>query len=404
VAGIVLRGLLGATVLGMVSFLATRKMRKAVQRGASLTGVALGIFLAKSWANVGVEWSSNILNWFQQASTLTLLGGLRGVGTRLTLLLALLGGSLATASGKHITIDLVTRFLNPRARLPVMIVGWVGSAAICFAAAWGFLEHIAIEDFGAQADVSAGAKVGKVTSGIGEDFFIARKQIGLDLRSAPAILGGKSYSDAFTAQQWNEWLDGSGMVERYGREKVDTLKLEGDINKSPIISIPDRGEPRGELIKAANLVFPIGLAIIAIRFILLSLLAFAGHASVDPEAHIEGSDIKRRGGGPPAPEGEGERGRREEDEEDEEDTAKPPDATSGGDKPDDDKPDDHEDQDDSDDEPTAKPPDATSDEDKSDDDDSDDEPAAKPPDASSDASSDDDKSDDGSDDDQEEKK
>ena len=62
----------------------------------------------------------------------------------------------------------------------------------------------------------------------------------------------------------------------------------------PIVVVPERGEPRGELINAANLVFPIGLLIIAIRFVLLSLLAISGHSSVDPEAHVEGSDIQRK--------------------------------------------------------------------------------------------------------------
>ena len=57
---------------------------------------------------------SNALNWLQSASTLTLLGGLRGLATRFTLWLALLGASLATAQGKHINVDVVMRFLTPR--------------------------------------------------------------------------------------------------------------------------------------------------------------------------------------------------------------------------------------------------------------------------------------------------
>jgi hypothetical protein len=83
-------------------------------------------------------------------------------------------------------------------------------------------------------------------------------------------------------------LDESGFAERYGKEAVDGLKmsdLEG--TRSPIVVVPERGEPRGELIKAANLVFPIGLWIIAIRFILLALLAASGHLLVDPESHLD---------------------------------------------------------------------------------------------------------------------
>lgn len=304
-AGVVFRALLGATVLGLIGFYALRKRGKKFERIGAIGGVALGIVLAKAWASVGVEWSSNLLNWYQQGSFLTLLGGLRGVGTRLTLLLALLGGSLATAAGKHITIDLVTRFLRPKVRLPILIVGWVGSAAICGAAAWGFFDHIAIEDFGADSDARASAKVGKVVSGLGEDFFIARKQISLDFKSLPHVLKGERYGDWLKGAEWNRWLDESGFAERYGKQPIEDLKMSDlEAARTPIVIVPERGEPRGELIKAANLVFPFGLLIIAIRFLLLSLLALSGHTVVDPEAHVEGSDIERKRGADPTPEEE----------------------------------------------------------------------------------------------------
>ncbi|HMR76654.1 MAG TPA: TRAP transporter small permease subunit [Polyangiaceae bacterium] len=293
-AGIVFRALTGSLVLGLGGFLVVRKKPKKVQRAVSITGVVIGIVSAKYWQTTGVEWSSNLLNWYQQASTLTLFGGLRGVGTRLTLLLALLGGSLATASGKHITIDLVTRFVQPKVRLPLVIVGWLGSAVICGSAAWGFFDHIAIEDFGAKSDITASAKVSKVMDGLGENTFIARKQIVLDMKTLPKVLKGERYSEWLGGQEWNDFLETGGFVERYGKEKIEDLKLTGDAKRSPIVVVPDRGEPRGELIKAANLVFPIGLLIIAIRFVLLSLLAAAGHKSVDPDAHVEGDDIEKQ--------------------------------------------------------------------------------------------------------------
>ncbi|MBX3130866.1 MAG: hypothetical protein KF718_29375 [Polyangiaceae bacterium] len=293
-AGLVFRAITGAMVLGLIAFFAAKKAGKVPQRIASVSAVLIGVFAAKYWQNVGIEWSTNLLNWYQQASTLTLVGGLRGVGTRLTLLLALLGGSLATASGKHITIDLVTRFVSSRVRLPMVIAGWVGTALICGAAAWGFFDHIAIEDFGAKADARPTEKFKAVTSGMGEDLFIARKQASLDMKSLPKVLKGERYSEWLTGSQWNAWLEESGFVERYGREKIDALKMSNDLTRSPIVVVPERGEPRGELIKAANLVFPFGLLVMAFRFLLLSLLAFAGHISTEPE--LEGADIKQRGG------------------------------------------------------------------------------------------------------------
>jgi hypothetical protein len=297
VAGIVFRALLGATVLGLIGFYVGRKRSKSWERVGAIGGVTLGVVLAKSWSNVGIDWSSNLLNWYQQASSLTLLGGLRGVGTRLTLLLALLGGSLATAAGKHITIDLVTRFLKPKVRLPIVIFGWVGSALICGAAAWGFFDHIAIEDFHAKAEATPGEKFAQVGRSMGEDFFIARKQMSLDFKTLPHVMKGDRYAEWLKGSEWNAWLDESGFAERYGKEKAEALKMSDlELTRSPIVIVPDRGEPRGELIKAANLVFPIGLLIIAIRFLLLSLLAFAGHMVVDPEAHVEGSDLSRKRG------------------------------------------------------------------------------------------------------------
>jgi hypothetical protein len=65
------------------------------------------------------------------------------------------------------------------------------------------------------------------------------------------------------------------------------LKIPDEETRAPLIVIPGRGEPRGELINAANLVFPIGLLVIAIRFLVRSLLALSGHVSVDPDESDE---------------------------------------------------------------------------------------------------------------------
>ncbi len=292
-AGVVFRALAGALVLGSLGYLVPKKYGLTARRIGGSTGFIAGILLAKTWARVGVDYSANMLNWYQQASALTLLGGLglRDLGKRLTLWLALLGGSLATAAGKHITIDLITRFLKPKARLPVVVVGWLGSSLICFSAAWGFFDHIAIEGFSAPAEATASAKVSAVGKGLGEDWFILRKQVDLDVKTFPHVAKGQSYSDWLTGREWNAWVDSHGFAERYGQDKVKDLKLPADAKRSPIVVVPEVGEPRGELVSAANLVVPFGLFVIAIRFILLSLLAISGHMSIEPEA--EGAEIRR---------------------------------------------------------------------------------------------------------------
>jgi TRAP-type C4-dicarboxylate transport system permease small subunit len=287
-AGVIFRSVVGATVLGMIAHFGLKKQSPKLRSRVTVGVVILGVLLGKAWAGVGVDYTSNLLNWYQQACVLTLLGGLRGVGTRLTLLLALVGGSLATARGKHIIIDIATRFVSYKPRMIMVVVGWLVSALVAGAASWGFFDHIAIESFGARADQSAGQKFGRVVQQLGEDFFITRKQIALDFKSTPHVLfRGQVYADWLTGKEWNAWLDDSGLPERYGKEAVDALKIPDDETRAPLIVIPGRGEPRGELINSANLVFPIGLLIIAIRFVVRALLALSGHVSVDPDESDE---------------------------------------------------------------------------------------------------------------------
>ncbi|HVW29793.1 MAG TPA: TRAP transporter small permease subunit [Polyangiaceae bacterium] len=287
-AGVVFRSVVGATVLGMAAYFGLKKKSLTVRRRATVAMVILGVLLGKAWEGFGVDYTSNLLNWYQQACFLTLLGGLRGVGTRLTLLLALIGGSLATARGKHIIIDIATRFVSYRPRMAMVVIGWLVSALVSGAAAWGFFDHIAIESFGARADQTAGQKISRVVEQLGEDFFIARKQIALDFKSTPHVLfRGQVYAEWLTGKEWNKWLDESGLPERYGKEAIDGLKIPDDETRAPLIVIPGRGEPRGELINSANLVFPIGLFVIAIRFVVRALLALTGWVSVDPDESDE---------------------------------------------------------------------------------------------------------------------
>ena len=157
VSGLVFRALLTSVLFGLVAHFITRPKAgldaerfqdaQTRHRVVVTTSVFAGLLFGRVWANVGVEYFSNLLNWMQNASLLMLIGGLRGVVTRLTLWLALLGGSIATAKGKHINIDVVMRFLTPRMRIPVAVLGWVAAAVMCISGAWGFVDHIGIALF-----------------------------------------------------------------------------------------------------------------------------------------------------------------------------------------------------------------------------------------------------------------
>ncbi|HVW30251.1 MAG TPA: hypothetical protein VHC69_33065 [Polyangiaceae bacterium] len=292
----VFRAVVGAVVLGTGTWLALSKQPFAVRRGATVAAVFVGILLAKAWVTVGSAYASNVLNWYQQASCLTLFGGLRGVGTRLTMLLALVGGSLATGRGRHIVIDIMTRFVGAKTRKAMALVAWLMSAVVCMTAAWGFFDHISIENFGANAEDGPGKKFAQVASQLGEDSFIARKQVALDFKSVPhVLLKGETYSDWFTGKDWNAWLDDSGFIERYGKQATDDLKIPDGETRAPLVVIPGRGEPRGELISAAYLVFPIGLFVIALRFVLRGLLVLSGHASVEGEESEDWNEHARPG-------------------------------------------------------------------------------------------------------------
>jgi hypothetical protein len=296
-AGLIFRAVVGAVFLGGIALLLTRKRSKLVERVAVTSSIAVGILLSNAWVGWGVDFSANVLNWFQSASSLRLVGGLRGVGTRLTLLLALIGGSLATGAGKHITIDLITRALRPSFRLPVILIGWVGAAIICLVAAWGFFDHISIDrPFHSDPDATPAEKLSKVGEEIGEQSFILRKQISLDFKAIPHVMAGEPFSDWMTGTEWNQWVRDGGFAERYGEDQAKSIEIGPDEHRSPYVLIPGRGEPGPELVAVANLVFPIGLVIIALRFLLLCLLAISGHKDINPDSNEESF------GDPPDPE------------------------------------------------------------------------------------------------------
>jgi TRAP-type C4-dicarboxylate transport system permease small subunit len=326
-SGVVFRGLITAIVLGLVALRFVRpKMgpsepghdRALARQNVVVTiAVLVGLVSGRLWANGGVEYFSNFLNWMQNASLLMLIGGLRGVATRLTLWLALLGGSLATGNGKHINIDVVMRFLTPKMRVPVAILGWVAAAVMCIAGAWGFVDHIAIALFHVKPMVACpddakkmcvtppGDKLAEVARDMGTDLFIIGRQLSLDVHSFPRVLVGQKYNGYLTGREWNAWVDSAAWADHF--PQVEGLKVTPerlDATHIPAVSIPGGQEVRGLLIKDADLVFPFGLLMIALRFLLRAVLAISGHVQVDPDmAHGEDPEVDHQGDKEAEPEG-----------------------------------------------------------------------------------------------------
>ena len=286
-AGLVFRAVAGSIGFGLTAWMASRSQTLTVRRVVAIGGIALGIVVAPLWRSVGVDYFDNVKGWLQEGSTLTLMGGLRGLATRLTLWLALLGGSLATAAGKHIHIDVIFRFLPPRLRIPAGVVNFLAAAMMCFLATWGFIDHIAIESFGAKAEDTAGTKVSLIGHHMGEHFFLTRKQIGLDLRTLPRVVTGDRYDRWMSATQWNEWVKDAGFESHYTPEQVQTIlvpEVADAAPHSPTVIAPDGDTSRGILVHDLNLVFPFGMFVIGLRFLIRALLALSGHINLDPDA------------------------------------------------------------------------------------------------------------------------
>ena len=208
-AGVVFRAVMVAIAFGLGTWFGFRKMVLERRRALTLVAIGLGLCLAPAWreavlaaAKPGASatvlglahldkasagYFDNVKGWLQEGSTLTLMGGLRGLGTRLTLWLALLGGSLATAAGKHIHIDVIFRFLPKKLRIPAAIVNYIAAALGLLRRRVGLLRShrdrvLRLE--GRRPRRRQDRATPRTRSG--DHFFFTRKQLGLDLRSLPA--------------------------------------------------------------------------------------------------------------------------------------------------------------------------------------------------------------------------
>ena len=296
--GMVFRCMLTALVLGVIAWNVTKKHEK--REHITTAATIAGLFLGSQWGDFGVIYFSNVLAWLQNASFLVFFGGASDIAKRLTLWLALLGASVATGQGKHINVDVVMRFLSPKARVPVAVLGWVAAAIVCFAGVWGFFDHVAVEDYRVKTSMPcpedpkkncktpAGKKIDVVMHDTGRDLFLAGRQISLDFKSLPKVLGGTPYGKWLQAKEWNEWLRGGHWEAHFKAEDVKALEIDEtstDFRTPAVTSVPGENERIHQLlVKEFNFVFAFGLLVIALRFVIRSLLAISGHIKVDPNA------------------------------------------------------------------------------------------------------------------------
>ena len=306
-AGRVFRCLLTALVLGGITHVITRK-RTARHEAITTVAVVAGLVLGSQWGEAGVAYFGNLLAWLQNASFLVFFGGASDVAKRLTLWLALLGASVATGQGKHINVDVVMRFLTPRTRIPVAVLGWMVAAAVCFAGVWGFFDHVAVVDYKApvtvpcpgQADKECAAppssKIDFVWKQTRRDLFLAGRQASLDFKTLPRVISGVPYSQWLTAKEWNEWLREGNWERHFDAADIKAMEMEekdGSFRTPAVTAIPGAGERVFQLlVRECNFVFAFGLLVIGLRFVLRSLLAISGWVKVDPNAAHGDEDIE----------------------------------------------------------------------------------------------------------------
>jgi TRAP-type C4-dicarboxylate transport system permease small subunit len=303
-SGLVFRAMITAALLGVAAHLGSRKQAPRVHRIATTSAVVLGLLLGRLWVHAGVEYASNALNWLQNASALMLIGGLRGLATRLTLWVALLGASLATSRGRHINVDVLVRYVPDKLRVPTALAGQVAAMVVCFVGAIGFADYIAISVFRANAtepcpgdknkscDTGAGAKLATVEHEMSADLFLLGRQASLDLSSLPKVIAGSPYDKWLTAAEWNSWLDGADWKSHYDPAAVDALHMDPSAptaTRMPQVAVPGTGEqPRGLLVRELDFVFPFGLLVIALKFLLRIILILTGKVKVDLDsAHAD---------------------------------------------------------------------------------------------------------------------
>jgi TRAP-type C4-dicarboxylate transport system permease small subunit len=308
-SGLVYRCFLTAAVLGVAAHLATRRRPARVHTNLTTAAVILGLMLGRAWVHVGVMYFGNVLNWLQNASSLMLIGGLRGLATRLTLWVALLGASLATSRGKHIHVDVLVRYVPVKLRVPTALAGQIAAAFVCFFGAIGFCDYISISVFRANAtepcpddkskscDTTPGEKAAAVEHALGQDFFLLGRQMTLDLRTFPKVLGGTPYDKWLTAPEWNTWLDGADWKAHFDATAVDALHMDPSqpsATRMPQVAVPGTGEEaRGLLVRELDFVFPFGLAIIAIKFLMRIVLILQGRINVDPDSAHDDPELSR---------------------------------------------------------------------------------------------------------------
>jgi hypothetical protein len=110
------------------------------------------------------------------------------------------------------------------------------------------------------------------------------------MKAFPRVLIGTPYDKWMSGAEWNAWLDGADWTEHYPKAAVEAQHVDASVPGSthmPGVQIPGLGDARGLLSRELDFVFPVGMWVIAIKFLIRILLVISGHVRIDPEAELD---------------------------------------------------------------------------------------------------------------------
>ncbi len=164
---------------------------------------------------------ANLFGWLQDGSALTLVGGVRGTATRVTMLLVFVGAALATLESRHVSVDLFARALSGTRRDLTARATQLFAAVMCLLAAWAFFDFLAIDAFGAAPEASVLEKLGLGASAVGTALGALFSQLVVDVKTFFRVAAGEVWTVAPTM------LEVPGVAQRGGLVKTFDLLIPG---------------------------------------------------------------------------------------------------------------------------------------------------------------------------------
>jgi hypothetical protein len=145
------------------------------------------------------------------------------------------------------------------------------------------------------ADAPAGEKISIALREGGRHLFLLRRQLSLDLMTAGHVLKGERYDGWLHGGEWNTWLAEGGWDAYYSPQELESVTMPESAAAElhpPLVVGPTGHNPRGLITRDLHLIFPFGLLMIGLRFVVRVLLVLLGQAEAESDPHALGNAPK----------------------------------------------------------------------------------------------------------------